>query len=121
MWASPPEARIGDKSARKLLDLAMMTLGFRSGRYVSVPYVDEGARDFYSFQVFAQGAGDGSLGFFAVNALNGDIWNVDTCRRIDSTRVRLEQRRIVVGLKLSDGEVNDLRKMVPGCRPDAPR
>jgi len=110
---------IGDKVARKLASEALAVRGINVRGFVLVPYVNDSAPDFYSYQALAQSSNsNGSLGFFAVNAWTGDVWNIDTCSRVSSPALQKDQQSILKRSGMSPLAATTLRERSPGCRPD---
>jgi hypothetical protein len=98
---------------------AMAALGIGPKGFDLMPYVNDYAPDFYSFQALPQGLGsEGSIGFFAVNPWSGYVWNLAGCRQVTSPALRREQKRIIELSGMSASEVKTLGGKSPGCSPE---
>jgi hypothetical protein len=119
LTAAPPGRPISDRLARHLVREALASKGIASAGVVLVPYVNNSAPDFYSYQAMRRNSSaPGSFGFFGVNSRTGDVWSFDTCERISSPALEKEIESIVRRSGLSESAVRILRDSPPGCRPD---
>lgn len=111
--------RIDRGVALRLMGEAMAALGIGPKGFDLMPYVNDYAPDFYSFQALPQGLGsEGSIGFFAVNPWSGYVWNLAGCRQVTSPALRREQKRIIELSGMSASEVKTLGGKSPGCSPE---
>ena len=110
---------IGSQLARKLVHQAVVTLGVDAKGFVLIPYVNDSAPDFHSFEALLQNSStSGRIGFFAVNPWTGDVWNIDRCSRIISSELKKEQESILERSGMSALAATTLRERPPRCRPD---
>lgn len=113
---------INDRKAQELTREAVAVLGIDAKVMVLVPYADDHAPEFYSFEVFRRGSSaNGHVGYFAVNRWTGDVWNIDGCSRIASPVLSKEQESILKRSGMSPSEAAALGAKPPGCQPSPPR
>src|ERR1700719_2857728 len=78
-WAE--DHKINEKTARKLVELALVVLGRSIPPSQVQPMTSYWAPEFYSFEaVLGQSNGLPALRYyFAVNPWNGEVWNTSEC------------------------------------------
>lgn len=108
---------IGERTALKLVQEALVTLG-ATGPSVQIrhwPYY--WAPEFYTFQAWRPNPGEGPLltYYFAVNPWTGDVWDAIGCERITSPAIEREQESILKRLGLPRDAQEILQTKSPAC------
>jgi hypothetical protein len=101
-----------------LLIAYLQSRGYDKGQYPLDIDKLTAAQGFYAYDIHAAGPHDyyGHIGFYAVNAETGDIWDTGLCRRLDTAAIAPLENLIRDNRGLSKSEIE--RKRKPACLND---
>lgn len=109
---------MSDVDAERLLIAYLRSQGYDTKEYPlgidRMPVSDKG---FYEYDIHVSGPDYlGHIGFYAVNAETGDIWDTGLCRRLDTAAISSLENFIRDDRGLSKSEIE--RKKKPSCLND---
>jgi len=94
--ASPDGRKIGERTARKLVEEALVATGKHIPSSQIRPIAFYWSPEFYNFEaVLGQSEGLPALRYaFSVNPWNGEVWSIMECTRVTSPAIEKEQDAI---------------------------
>jgi hypothetical protein len=108
---------ISERTARKLVQEALVTLGENGSSVDIARWKYYWAPEFYTFSAYRHNLKDGLLVtyYFAVNPWTGDVWDAMACKRISSPILEREQESIWKRSQLPDDVRETLQNRSPAC------
>lgn len=114
--AGATQKRITAGEARSLAYGALVGEG-NSRKVTLEEYQEERSPEFYGFEALRSNpGGNANAGFYLVNSINGDVWSIWGCKRVENRVLKRKQEEIRDRLKLSRNEALAAQQMKPFCQ-----